>query len=286
MSSSAIRRVTWIVAAAICGRASPIQLTDRTSRRTASSNSAILGSERGRRPAGVDGAPLGGLEPAVLQLALENRGVRVLGVGWVEVERGQEDVDRLVRGDDLEVLALSQDEQAERERTADAIPADRGGLELRVLVLLVEEPAVHASGRVEYLLDGRVGRHFGGERRERVDQVVLGRLFGEALRGHDHVDRVLRQPPDVEPVVRDLRMGQRADELLDRRDDRRGAPSARHEERGLASPDIADALALTFALPVSASWDLPPVQEYCVTEYDLYRDFDEDYWDEKDEFDE
>ena len=57
--------------------------------------------------------------------------------------------------------------------------------------------------------------------------------------------------------------------------------------RALApSPDIADALALTFALPVTPGWDLPPVQEYCVTEYDLYRDFDEDYWDEKDEFDE
>ena len=45
-------------------------------------------------------------------------------------------------------------------------------------------------------------------------------------------------------------------------------------------------LALTFALPVTPGWDLPPVQEYCVTEYDLYWDFDEDYWDEKDEFDE
>ena len=50
------------------------------------------------------------------------------------------------------------------------------------------------------------------------------------------------------------------------------------KKRGLASPDIADALALTFALPVTPGWDLPPVQEYCVTEYDLYRDFDEDYW--------
>jgi hypothetical protein len=57
------------------------------------------------------------------------------------------------------------------------------------------------------------------------------------------------------------------------------------KKRGLASPDIADALALTFALPVSANWDLPPVQEYCVTEYDLYAEFDEDYWDQKDEFD-
>jgi hypothetical protein len=58
------------------------------------------------------------------------------------------------------------------------------------------------------------------------------------------------------------------------------------KKRGLASPDIADALALTFALPVTPGWDLPPVQEYCVTEYDLYRDFTDDYWDEKDEYDE
>jgi hypothetical protein len=49
------------------------------------------------------------------------------------------------------------------------------------------------------------------------------------------------------------------------------------KKRGLASPDIGDALALTFALPVSgAAWDLPPAQAYCVTEYDLFRDFDND----------
>ncbi len=51
------------------------------------------------------------------------------------------------------------------------------------------------------------------------------------------------------------------------------------KKRGLASPDIADALALTFALPVgSFAWDLPAPQAYCVTEYDLYREFDEEYW--------
>ena len=59
------------------------------------------------------------------------------------------------------------------------------------------------------------------------------------------------------------------------------------KKRGLASPDIADALALTFAMPVGAfAWDLPAPQAYCVTEYDLYREFDDDYWDAKDEFDE
>ena len=55
------------------------------------------------------------------------------------------------------------------------------------------------------------------------------------------------------------------------------------KKRGLASPDSADALALTF--PVAPGWDLPPVQEYCVTEYDIDRDFTGEYWDEKDEFD-
>ena len=53
------------------------------------------------------------------------------------------------------------------------------------------------------------------------------------------------------------------------------------KKRGLASPDIADALALTFALPVSANWDAPPVQDYCVTEYDLYRDFADENWEEE-----
>ncbi len=54
------------------------------------------------------------------------------------------------------------------------------------------------------------------------------------------------------------------------------------KKRGLASPDIADARALTFALPVTAGWDLPPVQAYYETEYDLHRDFDEEYSDEDD----
>jgi len=36
---------------------------------------------------------------------------------------------------------------------------------------------------------------------------------------------------------------------------------------------VKDGLALPFALPVKAGWDAPPVQEYCVIEYDLYRDF-------------
>ncbi len=60
------------------------------------------------------------------------------------------------------------------------------------------------------------------------------------------------------------------------------------KKRGLASPDIGDALALTFAAPATSfAWDLEvPVQEYCITKYDLYRDFKEDYWDEEDEFDE
>ena len=56
------------------------------------------------------------------------------------------------------------------------------------------------------------------------------------------------------------------------------------KKRGLASPDIADALALTFAFPVAPGWDRPPVQEYCVTEYDLDRDFADELW-EEDEYD-
>lgn len=51
------------------------------------------------------------------------------------------------------------------------------------------------------------------------------------------------------------------------------------KKRGLASPDIGDALALTFALPVTGgSWDLPPTQEFHQTDYDLFAEFDEDYW--------
>lgn len=58
------------------------------------------------------------------------------------------------------------------------------------------------------------------------------------------------------------------------------------KKRGLASPDIGDALALTFALPVTgAAWDLPPEQAYCVTEYDLFREFEDDYGDIRNEYD-
>ena len=51
------------------------------------------------------------------------------------------------------------------------------------------------------------------------------------------------------------------------------------KKRGLASPDIADALALTFALPVTGgSWDLPPTQQFYETDYDPFAKLDEDYW--------
>ena len=51
------------------------------------------------------------------------------------------------------------------------------------------------------------------------------------------------------------------------------------KKRGLASPDIGDALALTFALPVTgAAWDLPRGNDSFKTDYDLHADFDEDYW--------
>ena len=59
---------------------------------------------------------------------------------------------------------------------------------------------------------------------------------------------------------------------LERKDDMK--------KRGLASPDIGDALALTFALPVNgaAAWDLPRGKTFYQTDYDLYAEFDDDYW--------
>jgi hypothetical protein len=51
------------------------------------------------------------------------------------------------------------------------------------------------------------------------------------------------------------------------------------KKRGLASPDIGDALALTFALPVTnAAWDLPRSQAFYKTDYDLFAEFNEEYW--------
>lgn len=50
-------------------------------------------------------------------------------------------------------------------------------------------------------------------------------------------------------------------------------------KHGLASPDMADALALTLALPVSgAAWDLPTGKHYYKTTTDLFVEFDDDYW--------
>ena len=51
------------------------------------------------------------------------------------------------------------------------------------------------------------------------------------------------------------------------------------KKRGLASPDIGDALALTFAWPVHGpAWDLAPAKHFYETDYDLYAEFDDDYW--------
>jgi len=51
------------------------------------------------------------------------------------------------------------------------------------------------------------------------------------------------------------------------------------KKRGLASPDIGDALALTFALPITgAAWDLTRGQNFYETDYDLDAEFDDDYW--------
>jgi len=51
------------------------------------------------------------------------------------------------------------------------------------------------------------------------------------------------------------------------------------KKRGLASPDIGDALALTFALPITgAAWDLTQGKNFYETDYDLDAEFDDDYW--------
>lgn len=51
------------------------------------------------------------------------------------------------------------------------------------------------------------------------------------------------------------------------------------KKRGLASPDLGDALALTFAHPVAGgSWDLPQAKQFYKTTTDLDAEFGEDYW--------
>ena len=167
-------------------------------------------------------------------------------------------------GLDLMTLASRVAERAAAERVA-AVFVDEGGLGAGVVDRLRQlgVPKVFGvafAGAAQRFDDAGAKPRYANKRAE-----IWGNL--KEWLGHASL-------PDDAELAADLTgieygYNARGEIQLEKKDDMK--------KRGLASPDIADALALTFALPTGAfGWDLPEPQAYCDTEYDLYRDFDED----------
>jgi len=177
------------------------------------------------------------------------------------------------RGLDLMTLAGRVAERAAAERVA-AVFVDEGGVGAGVVDRLRQLGVPRVFG----INFGSAAARFDGEGAKPRYANKRAEIWGSVKDWLEHAS--LPNDPELAADLTGVEYGFNAkgEIQLEKKDDMK--------KRGLASPDIADALALTFALPVTAGWDLPPVQEYCVTEYDLYRDFTEEYWDEKDEFDE
>ncbi len=177
------------------------------------------------------------------------------------------------QGLDLMTLAGRVAERAAAERVA-AVFVDEGGVGAGVVDRLRQLGVPRVFG----INFGSAAARFDGEGAKPRYANKRAEIWGSVK---DWLEQGSLAPdPDLAADLSGVEYGfnARGEIQLERKDDMK--------KRGLASPDIADALALTFALPVTPGWGLPPVQEYCVTEYDLYRDFTEEYWDEKDEFDE
>ncbi|MFC7657435.1 hypothetical protein ACFQV8_14620 [Pseudonocardia benzenivorans] len=169
------------------------------------------------RPFRLGGGARGRVEPAVVELALQDVGERAVGVLEVDVEPVQEQRHRLVtRDEDRPVLGLAQRQQPEavglparglawRAEVGEAVG------EAALLVGVVEQSAHDRLGDVAGLV-GPVRRHPGGEAGELVDHVVEGGLAGEPHRSDDDVHRGEREQPQVVLVVVDAGVGGVADQ--------------------------------------------------------------------------
>ncbi|MDP2329909.1 MAG: terminase [Reyranella sp.] len=192
-------------------------------------------------------------------------------------------------GDDRSVICLR------KGRDAKSYPVEKHqGLDLMTLAGRVAERAAAERVAAVFVDEGGVGAGVVDRLRQLGVPRVFGINFGAAAAPWDEAGAKPRYAnkraeiwgsvkdwlshaslPDDPELAADLTgveygFNGKGEIQLEKKDDMK--------KRGLASPDIADALALTFALPVSANWDAPPVQEYCITEYELDADFDEKYF--------
>ena len=193
-------------------------------------------------------------------------------------------------GDDRSVIFLR------RGRDARSWPIEKHqGLDLMTLAGRVAERAAAEGVRAVFVDEGGVGAGVVDRLRQLGVPFVFGVNFGSAAERWDadgakplyankraemwgNMKDWLAQgivPPDAE-LRADLcgveyGFNGKNEIQLEKKDDMK--------KRGLASPDLADALALTFAHPVTGgSWDLPQTQQFYETDYDPFAKLDEDYW--------
>ena len=193
-------------------------------------------------------------------------------------------------GDDRSVICLR------RGRDAKTWPIEKHqGLDLMTLAGRVAERAATEGVRAVFVDEGGVGAGVVDRLRQLGVPFVFGVNFGSAAERWDssgakplyankraemwgNLKDWLAQgalPADAE-LRADLcgveyGFNARGEIQLEKKEDMK--------KRGLASPDLGDALALTFAHPVAGgSWDLPQAKQFYKTTTDLDAEFDEDYW--------
>ena len=193
-------------------------------------------------------------------------------------------------GDDRSVICLR------RGRDARSWPVERHhGLDLMTLAGRVAERAAAEGVRAVFVDEGGVGAGVVDRLRQLGVPFVFGINFGSAAERWDgdgakplYANKraemwgnlkdwleqgALPADPELRADLCGVEYGYngKGEIQLEKKEDMK--------KRGLASPDMADALALTFALPVSgAAWDLPTGKHYYKTTTDLFAEFDDDYW--------
>jgi hypothetical protein len=193
-------------------------------------------------------------------------------------------------GDDRSVIFLR------RGRDARSWPVEKHqGLDLMTLASRVAERAAAVRARAVFVDEGGVGAGVVDRLRQLGVPFVFGVNFGSGAERYDaegakplYANKraemwgsvkdwleqgALPEDPELRADLTGVEYGYngKGEIQLEKKGDMK--------KRGLASPDMADALALTFAYPVSAGgWDLPQGGDSYDIDYDLNADFDEEYW--------
>jgi len=193
-------------------------------------------------------------------------------------------------GDDRSVIFLR------RGRDAKSWPIEKHqGLDLMTLAGRVAERAATEGVRAVFVDEGGVGAGVVDRLRQLGVPFVFGVNFGSAAERWDasgakalYANKRAEMWGNLKdwlaqgalPVDAELRadlcgleygFNGKNEIQLEKKDDMK--------KRGLASPDLGDALALTFAHPVAGgSYDLPQTKQFYNTDRDLDAEFDEDYW--------